>query len=115
MSKQENTTDRLSLLQGSLHLLVLRVLASGPMHGYGISRRLLELSGEWLQVDEGSLYPCLYRMEKRAWISSDLRLSENNRQARYYALTGEGVTQLAQEIGNWSNFQRVVQSILKRA
>ncbi len=115
MSKQENTTDRLSLLQGSLHLLVLRVLSSGPLHGYGISRRLQELSGDWLQVDEGSLYPCLYRMEKRAWISSDLRLSENNRKARYYTLTDSGLNQLAQEIGNWSHFQRVVQSVLKKA
>lgn len=115
MSKQEFTNDRHNLLQGSLHLLVLRILASGPMHGYGISRRLLELSGEWLQVDEGSLYPCLYRMEKRAWITSDLRLSENNCKARYYSLTGDGLDRLAQEIGNWSNFQRVVQSILKRA
>ena len=96
-------------------MLVLRVLASGPMHGYGISRRLLELSGDWLQVDEGSLYPCLYRMEKRNWISSGLRMSENNRKARFYSLTDEGLNQLALEIGNWSNFQRVVTSILKKA
>jgi transcriptional regulator len=115
VSKQEAIPDRLSLLQGSLHLLVLRVLAAGPLHGYGISRRLADLSDDWLQVDEGSLYPCLYRMEKRGWIVSETRLSENKRKARFYSLTGAGVEQLGREIGNWSSFNRVVMNVLNRA
>ena len=75
------------LLQGTLDLLVLRVLVAGPLHGYAISRRLAELSEDWLSVDEGSLYPCLYRMEKKGWISSEEGRSENNRRARFYSLT----------------------------
>src|SRR6202011_2106466 len=103
------------LLQGTLDLLVLRVLVAGALHGYAISRRLTELSEGWLSVDEGSLYPCLYRMEKKGWIRSEAGRSENNRKARFYSLTDEGRAQLELEQQGWQQFQRAVGRILKRA
>ncbi|HEY6987355.1 MAG TPA: PadR family transcriptional regulator [Bryobacteraceae bacterium] len=107
------STERLP--PGTLHLLVLRVLAAGSMHGYGISQRLAELSGDWLQLEEGSLYPCLYRMESRGWIESKAGLSENNRRARYYSLTEAGRRQLRTEKQNWRRFSDVVENVLEEA
>lgn len=104
-----------SLLQGTLDLLVLRVLVAGPMHGYAVSRRLAELSEDWLSVDEGSLYPCLYRMEKKGWIRSEEGRSENNRKARFYSLTDAGVAQLEVEQEGWHQLQRAVGRILRKA
>jgi transcriptional regulator len=106
--------DKGTLLRGTLDLLVLRLLAAGPRHGYAISRRLCELSDEWLQVDEGSLYPCLYRMEERGWIRSELQVSENNRRARYYTLTPSGAEELRLQSDNWRQFSNVVTSVLKK-
>jgi PadR family transcriptional regulator, regulatory protein PadR len=106
---------RVGLLQGTLDLLVLRVLIPGAMHGYAISRRLADLSEDWLSVDEGSLYPCLYRMEKKGWIRSEAGRSENNRKARFYSLTDSGRSQLEVEQQGWLQFQRVVRRILKKA
>jgi len=103
------------LLQGTLDLLVLRVLVAGALHGYAISRRLTELSEDWLSVDEGSLYPCLYRMEKKGWIRAEAGRSENNRKARFYSLTNAGVAQLEIEQEGWQQFQRAVGRILKKA
>jgi transcriptional regulator len=102
-------------LQGSLDLLVLRVLIAGAQHGFAISRRLTELSEDWLVVDEGSLYPCLYRMEKKGWIQSEAGRSENNRKAIFYSLTNAGRDQLEVEQEGWQQFQRAVGRILKRA
>jgi PadR family transcriptional regulator PadR len=103
------------LLQGTLDLLVLRVLVAGPLHGYAIGRRLTELSDEWLSVDEGSLYPCLYRMEKKGWIRSEAGRSENNRRARFYSLTRGGTEQLETEQESWRRFQLAVGRVLRRA
>lgn len=94
---------------------MLRVLESGPQHGHAISRRLAELSGEWLAVEEGSLYPCLYRMEKKGWISSEEGRSENNRKARYYSLTTSGRIQLEAEQQSWQQLQRAVNRVLRNA
>ena len=105
----------IGLLQGTLDLLVLRVLVAGSMHGYAISRRLAELSEDWLSVDEGSLYPCLYRMEKKGWIRSELGRSENNRRARFYSLTKGGSEQLEAEREDWRQFQLAVGRVLRRA
>ena len=110
----EPAGDRGSLLRGTLDLLVLRLLAAGPKHGYAISRRLCDLSDEWLQVDEGSLYPCLYRMEERGWIRSELQVSENNRRARYYTLTASGREELRVRSDNWRQFSNLVASVLKK-
>jgi PadR family transcriptional regulator PadR len=103
------------LLQGTLDLLVLRVLVAGPLHGYAITRRLGELSEEWFSVDEGSLYPCLYRMEKKGWIRSEEGRSENNRRARFYSLTQRGVDHLETEQEGWRRFQTAVGRVLRRA
>jgi PadR family transcriptional regulator PadR len=114
VSKEQDSL-RGSLLQGTLDLLVLRVLVGGALHGYAISRRLSELSEDWLSVDEGSLYPCLYRMEKKGWIRSEAGRSENNRKARFYTLTKAGVAQFEAEQQGWQQFQRAVGRILKKA
>jgi len=114
MSKEESAT-RVALLQGTLDLLVLRTLVAGPLHGYAISRRLATLSDEWLSVDEGSLYPCLYRMEKKGWVRSEVGRSENNRRARFYSLTDQGLEQLGAEQESWQQLQLVVNRILRKA
>lgn len=115
MSKEKQDGATLNLLQGTLDLLVLRVLAAGPLHGYAISRRLTELSEEWLSVDEGSLYPCLYRMERKGWIQSEEGRSENNRRARFYSLTRGGKERLETEQQEWRRFQLAVGRVLRRA
>lgn len=112
---REIESANVGLLQGTLDLLVLRVLVAGPFHGYGISRRLAELSEEWFSVDEGSLYPCLYRMEKKGWIRSEAGRSENNRKARFYSLTRAGADQLETEQESWRRFQLAVGRVLRRA
>lgn len=114
MSK-EPEPGHASLLQGTLDLLVLRVLAAGRLHGYAIARRLAELSEDWFAVDEGSLYPCLYRMEKKGWIRSETGRSENNRKARFYSLTQRGSAQLEAEQEQWRQFQLAMGRVLRRA
>ena len=114
MSKEQERAN-IGLLQGTLDLLVLRVLVAGPLHGYAISRRLAELSEDWLSVDEGSLYPCLYRMEKKGWIRSEEGRSENNRRARFYSLNKGGQKQLETEQEGWQRFQLAVGRVLRRA
>lgn len=115
MSKEQTRTSTVGLLQGTLDLLVLRILEKGKLHGHAISRRLTELSEDWLEVEEGSLYPCLYRMEKKGWISSEEGRSENNRRARYYSLTGPGRDQLETEHQTWQQLQRAVNRVLRKA
>jgi len=115
MSNERPPGAGIGLLQGTLDLLVLRVLVAGALHGYAISRRLAELSDEWFSVDEGSLYPCLYRMEKKGWIRSEVGRSENNRRARFYSLTQPGTDQLETEQEDWHKFQLAVGRVLRRA
>src|SRR5215467_891011 len=107
MSK-EAPGQRGTLLRGALDLLVLRVLSHGPEHGFGIAKLLGQLSKDWLQLDEGSLYPCLYRMEERGWVKSSISVSENNRRARYYELTRKGNEELRRQTQNWREFSNVV-------
>jgi transcriptional regulator len=99
-------------LHGTLDMLVLKVLLPGPQHGYGIATRLEQLSSDVLQVEEGSLYPALYRMERRGWISSAWAVTENNRRARFYRLTAAGRRQLEAETESWTRLTTAVQSIL---
>ena len=96
-------------------MLVLRLLVTGPLHGYGIGLRLAELSGDLISIEEGSLYVCLYRMEKKGWIRSEKRLSESNRRARYYSLTDTGIAQFHAEQQRWHQFERAVSRILREA
>lgn len=110
MSGEE--AGRRTFLKGALDLLVLRVLARGPQHGFGITKMLSELSRDWLQIEEGSLYPCLHRLEERGWVKSSVSSSENNRRARYYELTRKRREELRRQIRNWREFSNVVEAVL---
>jgi PadR family transcriptional regulator PadR len=101
------------VLSGTLALLVLKTLARGPMHGYGITQHIQRVSNEALRVEEGSLYPALHRMEQDGWIRAEWGLSDNNRRARFYELTAKGRKQLAQEEKNWSQLTQAVASVLQ--
>ena len=96
------------ILPGTLYLMILKTLEKGPMHGYGIARRIKHLSDQILEVEEGSLYPALQRMLIKGWIAAEWRPSENNRRARYYRLTAAGRRQLRVEL---SEFDRVVHAV----
>ena len=99
-------------LHGALDMLVLKVLSDGPLHGYAIAVRLERLSNDILAVEEGSLYPALYRMESRGWLSSDWSLTETGRRARFYKLTRTGRSQLAAETESWERLTAAVASVL---
>jgi PadR family transcriptional regulator, regulatory protein PadR len=100
-------------LQGSLNLLILKTLSRGPLHGYGITNHIQQISGEVLQVEEGSLYPALHRMEQEGWISSEWAISDTNRRVRYYKLSTKGKRQLAREEGDWKEITAAVARVLK--
>ena len=100
------------LLQGTLDLMILRTLSNQPMHGWGISLRIQELSKDVLQVNQGSLYPALHRLEQQGLISAEWGSSENNRQAKFYQLTREGRKQLAEETKNWERLSTAVARVL---
>ncbi len=101
------------VLSGTLALLVLKTLARGAMHGYGITLHIQRVSNEALRVEEGSLYPALHRMEQEGWIRAEWGVSENNRRARYYELTAKGRKQLAFKEENWTQLTRAVASVLQ--
>jgi PadR family transcriptional regulator PadR len=103
------------LLQGTLALLVLKTLARGPMHGYGITLHIQMVSKEFLRVEEGSLYPALHRMEQDSLVSAEWGISENNRRARYYQLTAKGRKKLAEEEKNWERLTQAVAQVLQFA
>jgi PadR family transcriptional regulator, regulatory protein PadR len=103
------------LLQGTLALLVLKTLARGPLHGYGITLHIQMVSKDFLRVEEGSLYPALHRMEQDGWVSAEWRCTENNRRARYYRLTAKGRKQLAEEEKNWECLMQAVAHVLQFA
>jgi PadR family transcriptional regulator, regulatory protein PadR len=102
-------------LQGTLDLLVLKVLARGPEHGYGITLRVKQLSQHALQMEEGSLYPALHRMEQAGWVRTEWKVSENNRRAKYYRLTAKGRRHLAAEQENWARVTEAVARVLRFA
>jgi PadR family transcriptional regulator, regulatory protein PadR len=105
--------ERTDLLQGTLELLILNTLAREPMHGYGIVQRIHEAAEDLLKVEDGSLYPALYRMEERGWIKSELGVSANNRRARFYKLTRKGQKKLEAERANWNRISKAVTRILQ--
>jgi transcriptional regulator len=100
--------ESVDLLRGALDLLILRALTWGPTHGYGVARWIEGVSDDALHIEEGSLYPALYRLEKRGWIESEWGLSENNRKAKFYRLTKRGRAQLRAETDNFVRFARAV-------
>ena len=99
------------LLQGTLDLLILKTLALGPEHGWGVSQRIQQMSRDVLQVNQGSLYPALHRLEHRGWICSEWGQSENNRRAKFYSLTKVGRARLSQETAAWNRFTGAVDLI----
>jgi PadR family transcriptional regulator PadR len=106
-------SERGDLLRGTLEMLILRSLEDGPRHGYGITERLQKVSEEILTVDEGSLYPALYRMQRRGWLTSKWGRSDNNRKARFYSLTAKGRKQLATAKESWTRFSKAVTKAMK--
>ena len=103
------------VLQGTLDLLILKTLARGPMHGYGIVVHIQQVSDEALRVEEGSLYPALHRIEQAGWIGSEWGVSGNNRRAKYYRLTAAGRRQLEKEEQDWAKLTRAVAKVLRFA
>lgn len=109
------TSDRFDLLQGTLGLVVLKALLGGSLHGYAIARWVEDTTGDVLQVEEGSLYPALRRLEDRGFITAQWGLSENNRRARYYELTTTGRRHLRSEAARWLEFSGAVVEVLRAA
>ena len=106
---------RIDLPQGTLDMLILKIVALGPIHGYGITQRLQQISKDVLQVPQGSLYPALHRLENRGWLAAEWKESETGREAKYYSLTKEGTRQLAAEGENWQRLSEAVRLVMKTA
>ena len=103
------------LIQGTLDMLVLKTLARGPVHGWGIAKRIQELSDDVLSVGQGSLYPALHRLEQQGWISAEWKDSDLGRSAKFYSLTREGRKQMESELKNWTRLSSAVALVLQRA
>lgn len=112
---RERYQNRIELLQGTLDLLVLQTLQWGPQHGYGISQAIRINSGDVLQVDTGSLYPALHRLERQKWISSKWKVSEHKQRVKIYQLTTAGKKQLASQRSCWEQFAEAIAAVLNRA
>src|SRR3954469_8834400 len=108
-------TTKAELLQGTLDLLILKTVAAGAMHGYAIAQRIQQRSDDVLVVEEGSLYPALYRMEEKGWISAEWGKSENNRRAKFYSLTRSGRKQLEEETQLWERVCQAITLVLETA
>ena len=104
------TRQKADLLQGTLDMLILRAVSLGPLHGYGIIQRIRQMSGEMLEVEQGSLYPALYRIEQKGWVSSKWEVNETGRRAKFYSITRAGRRQLEAEEASWD---RLVLAIAK--
>jgi transcriptional regulator len=115
MAKREFYRNRIEVLQGTLDMLILRALQWGPQHGHGIGEALRARSENVLQIEHGSLYPALHRLEKEGWLASEWKQSEANRRAKYYRLTSAGRRQLTRERSNWDEIVRTVARIMSPA
>jgi PadR family transcriptional regulator, regulatory protein PadR len=104
--------DHLDLLQGTLDMLILKAVSLGPLHGYGVLLRIQQISKDRLEIQQGSLYPALYRLEHQGWIASEWGESENKRKAKYYRLTAAGKRRLRDETQNWRRMASVIAGIL---
>jgi transcriptional regulator len=107
--------EKSDLLQGTLDMLILKIVALGPVHGYGISQRIRQISQQALQVQQGSLYPALHRLEKRGWLEADWGQSDKGRQAKFYRLSSKGREQLAKEESSWRRLAGAVTVIMETA
>jgi len=101
------------VVQGTLDLLILKILALEPMHGWAISQRLKQVSGDVLQVSDGSLYPALHKLEQEGWITAEWAPSENNRRAKYYSVTRSGRKKLEEETANWHRLSTAITQVIK--
>ena len=101
------------LVQGTLDLLILKIVALEPMHGWAVGQRLRQVSGDVLQVSDGSLYPALHKLEQEGWIAAEWKLSENNRRAKFYSLTRLGRRQLEKETANWMRLSDAITHVVK--
>jgi len=108
-------TQKSDLLQGTLDVLILKIVALGPIHGYGVAQRIRQISKAVLQVQQGSLYPALHRLEKRGWLQAEWGEAETGREAKFYSLTNAGRKQLAAETANWRRLSEAVTMILRTA
>jgi PadR family transcriptional regulator, regulatory protein PadR len=115
MPKREPYRNRIEVLQGTLDMLILRTLQWGPQHGHGIGQALRARSADVLQVEHGSLYPALHRLEKEGWLASEWRQSEANRRAKYYRLTAAGKRQLSKEQSHWEKLVRTIARVMRPA
>ena len=113
MARREPYRDRIEILQGTLDMLILRTLQWGPQHGHGIGQAIRARSEDALQVEHGSLYPALHRLEREGWLASEWKTSEANRRAKYYRLTPAGKRQLAKEQSNWEETVRTIARIMR--
>jgi transcriptional regulator len=112
MAKQERYQNRIELLQGTLDMLILQTLQWGAQHGYAISQAIRSGSGEVLQVETGSLYPALHRLEKQNWVKSEWRVTEHNQRAKYYQLTPSGKKQLESQRGRWNQLSAAIAGLM---
>jgi transcriptional regulator len=108
-------TEKSDLLQGTLDMLILKIVALGPVHGYGVSLRIRQISKEVLQVQQGSLYPALHRLERRGWLDATWGESDNGREAKFYRLSAKGRKQLVSEEANWERLAAAVTLIMQTA
>lgn len=107
--------ERVELLKGTLDMLILKIVALGPIHGYAIAQRIQQISRDFFQLQQGSLYPALHRLEDRGWLKAHWKASETGREAKFYALTAEGRKQLAAEVKSWEKLTDAVALILRTA
>ena len=107
-----DASPKSDLLQGTLDVLILKIVALGPIHGYAIAQRLQQMSGAVLQVQQGSLYPALHRLEKRRWLKAEWAASDTGREARFYTLTRLGRAQLEEQRANWNRLSTAVSGVL---
>jgi PadR family transcriptional regulator, regulatory protein PadR len=114
MSRARIYENRVEVLQGTLDMLILKTLQWGPQHGYGIVQALRANSGEMLQIETGSLYPALHRLERQGWVRSEWKQSESNQRAKFYRITATGKKQLAHHLGRWQRIVEAVTSIIDR-
>jgi PadR family transcriptional regulator PadR len=115
MTAKETYKNRIELLQGTLDMLILQTLQWGPQHGYGISHAIRAASGEVLQVETGSLYPALHRLERQKWLKSEWRMTESNQRAKYYSITAAGRKQLAENRSRWEQMVAAIGGVLDSA
>jgi PadR family transcriptional regulator PadR len=115
MASKAAYKNRVEILQGTLDMLILKTLQWGPQHGYGIVQALRTQSGEVLQVETGSLYPALHRLERQGWVSSEWRQTESNQRARFYQITAAGKEQLAEDHGKWQRMVEAIAAVMQGA